>query len=82
MYKCFTLQLWNQKIFGDYAPHAHFSKHEYEPVKSTVDMRVPKEDDPRKGSRWTAEERMEDFEDFVTTAVRIAGLLPSSDLTE
>ena len=51
-------------------------------VKSTVDMRVPKEDDPRRGSCWTAEEMMEDFEDFVATVVRIAGLLPSSDLTK
>ena len=74
--------MWNQKIFGDFARRAHFSKRKYEPVKSTVDMRVPKEDDPRRGSRWTAEEMMEDFEDFVATAVHIADLLPSSDLTE
>ena len=74
--------MWNQKIFGDFAPRAHFSKHEYELVKSTVDMRVPKEDDPRRGSCWTAEEMMEDFEDFVATVIRIAGLLPSSDLTK
>ena len=82
MYKCFTLQLWNQKIFGDFAPRACFSKHEYEPVKSTKDMWLPGEDAPRKGSLWTTEEMMEDFEDFVATAVHIAGLLPSSDLTD
>ena len=67
-------------MFGDFAPRAHFSKREYEAVKSTVDMRVPREDDLRKGSLWTAEEMMEDFDDFVATAVHIADFLSSSSL--
>ena len=45
-------------------------------------MRVPGEDVLRKGSHWTAEEIMGDFEAFVATAVRIADLLPGSALTE
>ena len=80
VYICFTLQLWNQKIFGDFARRAHFSKREYEAVKSTVDVWVPREDDPRKGSHWTAEKMMEDFDDFVATAVYIADFLSSSSL--
>ena len=76
------MQLWNQKRFGDFAPHAHFAKSDYEAVKSTKDMRVPGEDVLRKGSHWTAEEMMRDFEEFVATAVHIADLLPGSALTE
>ena len=76
------LQLWNQKRFGDFAPHARFAKSDYKPVKSTMDMRVPGEDVLRKGSHWTAEEIMGDFKAFVATAVHIADLLPGSALTE
>ena len=66
------MQLWNQKRFGDFAPQARFAKSDYKPVKSTMDMRVPGEDVLRKGSPWTAEEIMGDFEAFVATAVHIA----------
>ena len=67
-------------MFGDFAAHAHFSKSEYEAVKSTVDMWLPGEDIPRKGSLWTAEEMMQDFDDFVAAAVDIADFLSSSSL--
>ena len=70
--------MWNQKIFGDFASHANFSKSEYEAVKATVDMWLPGEDIPRKRSLWTAEEMMQDFEEFVATAVCIAELLTES----
>ena len=66
-------------MFGDFASNANFSKSEYAAVKSTKDMWLPGEDVPRKGSLWTAEEMMEDFEDFVATAVDIADLLTTTE---
>ena len=42
-------------------------------------MWLPGEDAPRKGSLWTAEEMMEDFEDFVAAAVDIADLLTTTE---
>lgn len=67
-------------MFGDFASHANFSKSEYAAVKSTKDVWLPGEDTPRKGSLWTAEEMMEDFEDFVATAVDIADLLTTTEI--
>ena len=66
-------------MFGDFASDANFSESEYAAIKSTKDMWLPGEDVPRKGSLWTAEEMMEDFEDFVTTAVDIADLLTTTE---
>lgn len=76
------LQLWNQKIFGDFADRAHIVKSDYEAVKSTKDIDVRGECGPRKGVFWTADQMMEDFQEFVATAVHITDLLPASDLTE
>jgi len=75
----YHLQLWNQKWFGDFAPHAHFTEGDYVAVRSTTDVRVPKEDTPRKGSPWTTEEVMNDFGEFFATAVDIVGLLTKDD---
>jgi len=44
-----------------------------------MDVRIPKEDTPRKGSPWTSEEVMNDFEEFFATAVEIVGLLTKDD---
>ena len=69
-------------MFGDFADRTCFVKSDYEAVKSTKDIQVRGEYDPRKGFSWTAEEMMEDFQEFVATAVHITDLLPGSDLTE
>ena len=69
-------------MLGDFAAHTHFVKSDYEAVKSMKDIQVQGECDPRKGFSWTAEKMMEDFQEFVATAVHITDLLPSSDPTE
>lgn len=60
--------MWSQKLFGDFAAQ----------VQSTKGMQTSREDDPRKESLWTAEEVMEDFQEFVATAINIADLLTES----
>lgn len=47
-------------------------------MQSTKSMQTSREDDPRKESLWTAEEVMEDFQEFVATANSIADLLTES----
>ena len=44
-------------------------------MRSTVDMQLPDEDTPRKGSHWTTGEMMKDFEEFLDAAVSITDLL-------
>ena len=47
-------------------------------MQSTKSMQTSREDDPCKESLWTAEEVMEDFQEFVATANSIADLLMES----
>ena len=55
-------------MFGDFVGRAQFTRN----------LRMPGEDYLCKESLWTAEEVMEDFQEFVATAINITDLLTES----
>ena len=76
-----TLQLWGEKIFPQDVDQTNPTRNDYLYMQSCVTpLQLEGEEEPVPPRPWqTAEELMEDFDDFLKAAFDVANALESMD---